>query len=212
MAVPVLAVRDGNNAAQNVSAVTDNAGNIQYNMSLDSGRAYYRASATRTAVITTTAKTIINIQGSATKTVRVTKIAVCITAGTAAECVLALQRTNTQGAGGTAVAPTIAKLDTASGTPTATALVQHFTTGAQAQGVAVGGPIAFAEFSQQVTTTGPTFLGGAGLVWLFPECGVMSGQAIVLRGTADFLEVQTASAIGTTPACSYVVEWVEDGS
>ena len=49
---------------------------------------------------------------------------------------------------------------------------------------------------------------------LFPEFGVPSGKAIVLRGTADFLEIQnlagTNLAAGTV--LNYFVEWEEDGS
>lgn len=210
MALSTLVVRDGNNAAQNIPAMADLAGNLVAMSSLDSSRQTYRASAARAATITTTAKTILTVTGSATKTVRIQKIGMYVTAGTAAEFVLQLQRVSAIGTGGTVVSPTVAKLDT--GTATATAVVSHYTTGAQSQGTAVGGPITSIGFNQAVTTSAPTFLGQSPFIWLFPECGVLSGQALVLRGVADILEVQNVGAMGTTPATSYFVEWVEDAS
>ena len=212
MALVPLVLRDGNNAAQNQEMFQGlaGAGNNIPVVSLDTTRNTYRASAANAAVITTTTKTILNIQGSATKTVRIQRIGFTISAATAAQCTVQLQRTSTQGAGGTAVAPTVAKLDT--NAAAATAVVQHFTTGAQAQGTGVGGPITSISFSQQVTTTAPTFLGDQHMLWAFPENGMLGGQALVLRGTADFIELQTFTAIGTTPALSYMVEWIEDNS
>lgn len=216
MALVPLVIRDGNGAAQSQemfqggNAAASGLGNNIPVHSLDTTRTTYRASAFNAAVITTATKTILNIQGSSTKTVRIQRICFTITAATAAQCVVQLQRTSTQGTGGTAVAPTIAKNDSAS--VAATAVVQHFTTGAQSQGTGVGGPITSIAFSQAVTTTAPTFLGDQHILYAFPENGMLGGQGLVLRGTADFLELQTATAIGTTPALSYVVEWVEDNS
>jgi hypothetical protein len=91
-------------------------------------------------------------------------------------------------------------------------VVTHYTTGAQSQGTGVGGPITSLAFSQAVTTTAPTFLGDQHMLWAFPETGGLGGSAIVLRGATDFLELQTFTAIGTTPALSYMVEWTEDNS
>jgi len=209
MAQGTLTVRDGNNTAQTVATFPDLAGNIYSGVSLDSSRQTYRASAASAAVITTAAGTLISIQGSATKTIRIKRIGITLTAATPAQCVLQLQRTSALGAGGTTVSPTVAKLDTNSAA--ATAVVSHYTTVKQTNGTAVGGPLSTTGINSAVTTTAPTFL-GAPFQFLFPESGMKDGQAIVLRGVADFLEVQNPVAIGTTPALSYFVEWEEDAS
>ena len=205
-----LAVKDGNNASQTLTTMTNPAGDQRYAVSLDTpGVAAYRVAVASAAVITTTTKTIVTIQGSATKTVRVRKIGFSISAGTAAQGVLVLARTTGIGTGGTVVTPTVAKMD--SGTvAAATGVVTHYTTGAQSQG-AGGTQLAVTQIQETVTTTAPTFLGQP-WQWLFPEAGVCDGSALVLRGTGDYLEIWTATAIGTTPAFSYMVEWIEDGS
>jgi hypothetical protein len=208
MAFTPLAVKDGNGAAQSTGAFQDAASVSYPNVSLDSNRAYYRASAASTAIITTAGKTLMTVTGSATKTVRITRIGLYFSAATAAEAVVQLQRVSAIGTGGTGVAPTVAKLDTNSAA--ATAVVTHFTTGAQSTGVAVGGPITTISINEAVTTTAPTFFGQpVTLIW--PELGV-PGQSIVLRGIADILELQNPVAVGTTPKLSYFVEWIEDNS
>lgn len=206
-----LAVKDGNNTSQSLATLTDPAGLERYAVSLDTpGVAAYRVAVSSAAVITTASKTIVNIQGSATKTVRVKKIAFSVSAATAAQGVLLLARTTGVGSGGTAVNPTIAKMD--SGTvAAATAVVTHYTTGAQSQG-AGGTQLGVCQIVETVTTTAPTFLGATGIQWLFPEAGVQTGNSLVLRGTSDYLEIWTATAIGTTPAFSYLIEWEEDAS
>ena len=64
------------------------------------------------------------------------------------------------------------------------------------------------------TVTTPTVSGGGQPQYLFPEAGALIGQAIVLRGTADFLEIQNVApanlAAGTVLA--YSIEWSEDAS
>jgi hypothetical protein len=206
-----LAVKDGNNASQSLTTLTDPAGLERYSVSLDTpGVAAFRVAVASAAVITTASKTIVNIQGSATKTVRIKKIGFSLTAATAAQGVLLLARTTGVGSGGTAVTPAIAKMD--SGTvAAATAVVTHYTTGAQSQG-AGGTQLAVTQVNESVTTTAPTFLGAQNFQFLFPESGVCAGNALVLRGTSDYLEIWTATAIGTTPALSYMIEWEEDAS
>lgn len=210
MATPAISILDGVGTSRSLAMMQDASSNFIPSYTLDNARATYRASASRAATITTTAKTLLTVTGSATKTVRISKIGIWISAATAAEFVLVLQRVSAIGTGGTVVSPTVAKLDTASAT--ATAVVSHYTTGAQSQGTAVGGPINAIDFVQNVTTTAPTFLGSPPIVMLFPEMSAFNGQNIVLRGIADILEVQNVGATGTTPATSYFVEWSEDAS
>lgn len=207
-----LAIKDGNNAAQSLTTLTDPAGLERYAVSLDTpGVAAYRVAVASAAVITTTTKTLVTIQGSATKTVRIKKFGISLTAATAAQCVVILARTTGIGSGGTVVTPTVAKMD--SGTvAAATAVVTHYTTGAQSQG-AGGTQLAVTQVMENVTTTAPgSGASGPYFQLLFPEGGGVFGQSIVLRGTSDYLELWNATAIGTTPALSYMVEWEEDAS
>src|SRR5271167_2545288 len=125
MAFTPLVAKDGNQIAQNMGAFQDASSNNFPALCLDSTRSYYRASASFVPV-TAGALTLVQVQGSATKTVRITRVTMFGTqASTIATNVLYTQLTSTAGITGTAVTPTIAKLDTNS--PTATAVVTHYT-------------------------------------------------------------------------------------
>lgn len=209
MPVPSLTVRDGNNAAQTVSALADLAGNFSYSVTQDNGRQTYRAGANFTPQ-PTAAVTMITITGSATKTVRIQRIGIAGVSTGSGQQILALQRTSALGAGGTLVAPTVAKLDTASAA--ATAVVNHWTTTLKAAGTPVGGPISVVNVQTTVTAIPVTSPGLTQL--MFPELGVPLGQNIVLRGVADILEVQNIGAanLAAGTVYAYFVEWSEDAS
>lgn len=216
MALAPLVVLDANNATANqemLQGVSGSGNNIPV-MSLDSTRVTYRASGSFTPQATA-AVTMISIQGSATRTVRIKRIMVggASTALSIAP-IIALQRTSALGAGGTTVAATIVLLDrgASAGYAAATAVVNHYTTTLKAAGTAVGGAGAMSTqrlFTDTVTT--PTVASRQGTM-LFPEWGVPVGSAIVLRGVAEFLEVQNINggnlAAGTV--LEYVVEFEED--
>jgi len=204
---PVIA-RDGNNAAQSMAALQD-ANSVNYSMvNLDSTRPTYRASASFTPQATA-AVTVISIQGSATKTVRVKRIIVGGAATALSDTLFQLVRTSALGAGGTTVNPTIAKLDTNSAA--ATAVVAHYTTTLKAAGTTVGVLSTVRLFQDTVTT--PT-VASKEAAFLYPERGMPVGQAIVLRGTSDFLEVQNQNAgnLAAGSVLDYVIEWEEDAS
>ncbi len=209
MAQGTIVVRDGNNAAQNVASFPDLAGNNYSGVSLDSSGQIYRASASFTP-FGTSDLTLISIKGSATKTVRIKRIMLGGSSTALGSILMGIQRTSTVGTGGTAVLPTVAKLDT--GSATATATVTHFTTAAQSVGTPVGGPLSsFQLFTTTVTTPTVAF---CEMQMIFPERGVTIGQGLVLRGTADFIEIQNLNA-GNVKAGSilqYMVEWAEDAS
>lgn len=208
---PSVAVKDGNNAGQLFSVLTDPAGNYRSITSPDeAGAAVYRVSATFTPQ-PTGAVTMVTVTGSATKTVRIRRILLGGHSTANAETTIALQRTTALGAGGTLVAPSVAKVD--SGTvAAATAVVNHWTSTLKAAGTATSiGALSTQEFFTGVITT-PTVT--SGMQVLFPEGGAPIGQAIVLRGVADFLEIQNTNAgnLSTATILTYVIEWVEDGS
>lgn len=209
MAWTPLVVRDGNNAAQSIAATQDPSGYHASVVSLDSGRAVYRVAANFTPFVTA-AVCLIRIQGSATRTVRVKRIAVGGVSTANAQSIYQLLKTSTAGGGGTAVLPVATPLDSASGA--ATAVVRHYTTAAEATGAAIGGPIAMSNVQTGVVTT-PTVNTPPHNV-LFPEIGNPIGQAIVLRGAAQFLEVQnvTPANLSAGTVLCYTVEWEEDAS
>lgn len=210
MALTPIVVRDGNNAAQNMDALQDAAGNNISIISTDSTQATYRASANFTPTATG-AVTVVTVQGSATKTIRIKRVFLGGVSTAISASVFSLYRSTALGAGGTAVAPTIAKLDTAA--PAATAVVNHYTTTLKATGTGLSGALATKLIGTNVVTTPAT-------AWvpqeqmLFPEVGAPIGQAIVLRGTAEYLEIQnvTPANLGAGTVLSYMIEWVEDGS
>ena len=151
--------------------------------------------------------TLAVIQGSASKTVRVKRVGLSIQGGTTQSNSIQLQRTSAAGSGGTSNVITAAKMDTNS--PAATCVVTHFSTASRTIGTANGGPLTSVNILNLTGTT-PTF----SIVdqMLFPELGSPMGQSIVLRGTSDFLEIQTVAALPAGVTCNLFVEWVEDAS
>jgi hypothetical protein len=211
MALLPLAAKDANGVAQSMVAFQDASSNNIPAVSLDSSRAVFRFAAVFTPYATG-ALTLIQITGSATKTVRIHRIGVAPTTSTAAGSISGyLTRNSAAGTGGTAVTPTAAKLDT--GSPAATAVVTHYTTAAQSVGTTVGGPLSqFVIGIPIVSVPTVSILNQMQMLW--PENGVTIGQSLVLRGTSDFITV-----VNTTPAnfanavsFSYVVELTEDAS
>ena len=205
-----ITVRDGNNAAATIPTLDDLAGNKASLVSLDSGRQVYRASANFTPTATG-AVTIISLQGSATKTVRVKRVMLGGVSTAVSVSIFQILRTTALGAGGTTVNPTIAKMD--SGSATATAVAAHYTATLKATGTGASGPIVTRAVGTNVTVT-PATAWIEPLAPLFPEAGMPVGQSIVLRGTAEFMEIQnvTPTNLGAGTVLTYIIEWEEDAS
>lgn len=211
MAYTPVTVLDGNSASKSMGAFQD-ASSVNYPaVSLDSNMPHYRASGTFTPA-TASALTMIKLTGSATKTVRVTRVMVGGTATGMAAPVFKLIRVSALGAGGTAVNPTVAKLDT--GAAAATAVATHYTTTVLAADTTSEGALCHCIVGMPITavptTTSPE------QTMIFPErgAGALGGQAIVLRGTTEILAVTNVSpanlAAGTV--LTYTLEWREDAS
>lgn len=206
-----LVVSDGTGVNRNMTTLADPAGAQRTVTSPDeAGAAVYRASATFTPQATA-AVTLITFTGSATKTCRIRRILLGGHSTANAETTIALQRTTALGAGGTAVPPNVAKVD--SGTvAAATGAVNHYTATLKAAGTATGvGPLTTTEFFTGVITT-PTVTTGMQQIW--PDLGSPIGQALVVRGVGDFIEIQNTNAgnLSTATVLSYAIEWIEDGS
>lgn len=209
MALVPAAVRDGNNAAQAVSALQDLSSNFIPSSTVDNGQQTYRFAASFTPQATA-GVTVAAITGSATRTVRIKRIMLGGVGTALSDTLFQVQRTSALGVGGTAVPATAAKLDTASAA--ATAAVTVFTTSLKAAGTAVGGPTTIVRVFQDTVTT-PT-VASREATMLFPERGAPIGQSIVLRGVADFIEIQNINAgnLAAGTVLDLVVELVEDGS
>jgi len=200
-----FAVKDAASASRNLAVNVDHAGLYVPVHSLDGCRPTYRVSAEFTPQ-PTAAVVLFRIQGSATKTIRIARIAVEGVSTANANVPIALQRESTAGAGGTPVTPTVAKLDPAFAA--ASAVVKHFTTTLVAAGTAVGGPLWSGYLTTNVVTT-PTL--AAPRMPIFPEVGSQA-QSIVLRGTGDYLVLSNTNAgnLSAGTKVAYSVEWIED--
>lgn len=205
---PVVA-RDGNNATQSMGALQDSAGVNYPLVSMDSAMPTYRVAASFTPQATA-AVTVLSIQGSATKTIRIKRVLLGGSATALSSTLFRLVKTSALGAGGTVVTPTVAKLDSSS--VAATAVVSHYTTSLKAAGTAIDGDLADFQLFQTTVTT-PT-VAYAEMQAAFPEKGAVIGQSIVLRGTSQFLEVQNANGgnLAAGSILQYVIEWQEDDS
>lgn len=203
-------MRDSSGTNQSFTVQADPAGLYRSVVSLDeAGAAVYRASANFTPQATA-AVTVITITGSATKTVRIRRIQMSGVATALGTSVFQLQRTSALGAGGTLVAPTVAKVDNGT-VAAATAVVNHWTTTLKAAGTPIAGPLStWVQFFGTVTTPTVAHV-HAQVVW--PD-GSPAGQALTLRGVADILEIQnvTPTNLGAGTVIAYTVEWQEDAS
>ncbi len=212
MAIAPVTVSDRSGASTPMLALQDAAGNNIPVSNLDTTRNTYRAAGVFVP-FATSALQLFQIKGSATKTVRVKRIMAAPTTATAAASISGyLQRMSTAGTGGTAVTPTVAKMDSGNSTA-ATAVVTHYTTAAQSVGTTADGPLSQFVLGMPIVSV-PTVTIPSGMQTIFPEGGAPIGQAIVLRGTSDYLAV-----VNTTPATfanavsmSYMIEWEEDAS
>lgn len=208
MATPAITILDGNGTARTLAALQDQSSNFLYSVTQDCARPTFRAAANFTPQ-PTGAVTMVTLTGSATKVVRVTRVGIAGVSTGSGQQILALQKTSALGAGGTLVAPTVAKLDSGT-TANATAVANHWTTTLKAAGTPIGGPISAQNIQTVVTAVPITSPGNAQLMW--PELGVPVGQNITLRGVAEILEVQNIGAanLAAGTVYAYFIEWVED--
>ncbi len=89
----------------------------------------------------------------------------------------------------------------------------HYTATLKATGTGASGPLVTRAVGTNVVTT-PATAWIEPLAPLFPEAGAPIGQALVLRGVGQFLEVQnvTPTNLGAGTVLSYIIEWEEDNS
>lgn len=184
-------------AGQSVAAQCDSTGS-QY-VATAGRKATYAAATGATATAGT--GVVLQITGSATKTVRITRIHVVGFAATAAQATFKLQRTSVAATAGTSAALTAGKADTNDGA--ATAVVTHWTATGGTTGTTVGGPY----ISDSVWLPSSTFAAATGSEsdrgWTFGE----KAKELTLRGTSDLM---TLTCSGTLASSQVWVEWTEE--
>lgn len=195
-----IAVKDANNVTQNIETVTDNAGNLVPVHTFEGQKASYRATAT--ALVTVASATdVFILNGSASKTIRVTRVLVSGTIGTAAAYVdVTLVKRSTANTGGTSSATTIVPLDSAFAAGTAVAL-QY--TANPTTGTAVGTIAAAKYFAALSGTAAPT-------TQLEFKFGDNNASTCVLRGTAQGLAVNFNTGPANAGSFDITIEYTEE--
>lgn len=167
---------------------------------LDTGKASYAASVTALASATT-ATDIMVVGGSATKTIRVTRITISATQTTGAMVAVTVLKRSTADTLGTAVPLTVTVMDSNSAAPsgTSTAYTANPTTGTFA-----GTLLNIRMFIPATTVAQLPYVVNFG----GPNGNL--GQAVVLRGTAQQVAISLNSTTVTGGIFSITAEWTEE--
>ena len=169
----------------------------------DSTKATYSASAVG-FVCAAAATDIFTLQGSATKTIRVISLGVTgsTTAGSGASVSFSLIKRSAANTAGTSSTATNVPHD--SSNVAATAVVKSYTANPSALGTSVG-----TIRTERIVV--PTIGGqGSGYASGLYSYGNRPGQAIVLRGTSEFLCMNFAGVTITNPVICCDIEWTEE--
>jgi hypothetical protein len=143
---------------------------------------------------------IFTIQGSATKTIRITRLAISGDSSSNDRLNVDLLRRSSANTGGTSSVLTNVKNDSLN--PSATAVVRAYTAN-PTLGTLVG------LMDSQVLLF-PSTAGNVPTEYTW-EFGTRAAQGIVLRGTSEQIAINLGgAAVGTTTAISICVEWVEE--
>lgn len=192
-------------AGQAVAQQSDTTGSTYANV--EGRKTTYRMAVKSFTPVASATSPTFSIQGSASKTVRITRIVVttsCLT-GTATpfKSDLVLQKFSALTGGTTGSTPTGTLMD--SGNAAQTAICLQYSA-VPTTATAIGGLTA-AELIQMISATATA----NGITRNEFTFGDKNGQACVLRGTAQFLGI-TINPLGTTPLMSVTIEWAEDNS
>jgi hypothetical protein len=172
-------------------------------VTLDLGRAAY-ATAINAHTPAATPTDWFTIQGSATKTIRITRIRITLRATAANSYRVSLIKYSVYLTGGTGAATTIVPFDSAD--PAATAVVKTWAGGLPTPGTAVG---KITDDSLPVGVLGaPTFYNEMTGLYDF---GVRPSKMVILRGANEYLAINSGGA--ALPAGSVFdvsAEWTEE--
>lgn len=158
-------------------------------------------SATFTNLVTALLATdIFTISGSATKTVRILEIGMSATAAADTKVNTLLIKRSAANTAGTSTTATLVPHD--SNNAAATVTVRGYTANPSALGAAVG-TIRSVKFDAIGTSTVTP------VVQIY-DFGTRPGQAVVLRGAAEFLCLNLSGTTITTPSFNIWIEWSEE--
>lgn len=194
---PHIVVDPTNPTAQQARVNT----NMQIQVTTEGTVPTYRAGATGLTLYSTAAAVLLEIQGSATKTVRIKRIEIWGQAGTKFFTELKLQRATTVG-GGAPVAAALGQHDVSDAA--ATAVVNSYAAASTAGSNA-------AVIGAKVLGVSPpaASMGAVPAVWSF---AANDDKPIILRGASQWLEVyNTITGLGTA-TFGFEIEWEEDAS
>lgn len=205
-----VAIKDGTGASVNLTSTADPAGSQIPVHSNDSTLAHYRAAKSAFSLAVATPTAVVVIQGSATKTVRIKRIAVGGAATAYGAMAAFIDRWSTAGTLGSAVltAVTPGKLDSNNAAATAaisTVGTANYTTKGTSAGIVGAGRLSMGPITTAATSS------AAG--WLEWDFTTRSDQALVLRGTSEFVALDLGgSAVPSGGVLDFEVEWAEDAS
>lgn len=185
---------------QRTDIQTDARGAVQVTL-LDGSRATYSATSAIGFASATTATDIFTITGSASKTIRILRVAFSAQETTAGVANVLLIKRSAANTGGTSAAATAVPHD--SNDVTASATVLSYTANPSALGAAVGTVRAARVFIPTTGTDVADFINE----WDF---GTNSEKAIVLRGTAQVLAINLNATTVTGGTWTCYVEWTEE--
>lgn len=206
--VSSLTVKDSTGSTATLSEVTDptNSSRLAPKVFADESLNITPTYMTGASQITPAATpgVVVEIKGSATKTVRIKRVVFQMNATTAKQWPVTFQRAIAAVADGTPVTPVITKMDTSD--PAATAVVRHFTANPTP---AAANPTNSVLFIQDVTATAPATAAEP----LVVDFTANTNKALILRGAADCLVIRLGGgALTAGERFSYSVEWSEDAS
>jgi hypothetical protein len=187
---------------QSVVDQTDTTGSHYVNV--EGRKATYRAATFSYQPTGSGTQPMLSIRGSATKTIRVTRLQFSIgyTTGLIGGTLLILQRFSVL-SGGTPTALTAGSNDI--NNPAATALVQTWSPLATTA-TTVGGQLQIQKYNLATEAVGAGDNTMPPYEWQF---GDHSAQSIVLRGTSDYFGLMMLS-VPTAPLVNFTIEWTEE--
>ena len=163
----------------------------------------YRAFASAFTPVTSATSPSFTLQGSATKTIRITKINLILTHTTGASgyCQISLQRFSALSGGTVGTTPTPALNDTNNASATAVAK----TWSAVNSSVTANGGASDGTRIAEITPSATNSTVVIPVVFRFGQLA----QNIVLRGTSDFFGI-IYNGLGTAPVSDVMIEWTEE--
>ena len=165
----------------------------------DGSKASYSAAIVGLVAAATAPTDLFTISGSASKIIRITRIAITASQTTAAQRDVLLIKRSTANTGGTSTSPAGVPHDSTSAA--ATAVVRAYTANPTGLGTAVG-----TIRSRKVFVTTPSLNSDEMIV----DFGTRPAQAVVLRGVAETLAINLNSVASAGSLFDISIEWTEE--